>query len=178
MVKEMIKNQRGFSLIEIMIALTIFSVYSVAMIYRQSNNVTGSIQMSEDLILHNLAELKMNEVLIGKRNFSNIEEKDPETGVFEIEGYELYKFKVLIKKTQFPDFSQIMGQEDEQEKSSSGNKNENAIQKLIFKKLKKNIEEIIWQVTVTTTAPHSDYSYSLNSWINKSNPKLDTNFTF
>lgn len=169
-------NQNGFSLIEVMIALAIFSIYMTAMVYRQSNTVTGSIQMAEDLTLHNLAELKMNEVLIGKKEFTDSTDNDPDTGNFEVEGYKEFTYKVEIKKNEFPDFSQLMGKTDE-EQETGGSKND-AIQKLIFDKLKKNIEEIIWQVTVTVTNPNTNYKYELNSWINKSNAKLDTNFSF
>ena len=174
MVKRVIpNNHQGFSLIEVMIALAIFAVYATAMIYSLTNNVTGSIQMAEDLELHNLAEMKMNEVLIGKKEFTNATENDPDTGQFEIEGYEKYKYKVEIKKLKLPELQQILGKTDEE-----GNSEDDAVQGLIFKKLQQNIEELIWQVKVTITNTETTYEYELNSWINKSNAKIDTNFSF
>ncbi len=175
MAKRIITNQNGFSLIEVMIALTIFAVYATAIVFRLSNNVSGSMQMAEDLNLHNLAELKMSEVLIGKKEFTNATENDPDTGKFEIEGYKEFKFKVEIKKIEFPDFAQLMGKSDEEDADEG---QVSAVQKLIFDKMKQNVEEMIWQVTVTVTAPETGYEYSLNSWINKSNAKIDTNFSF
>lgn len=173
MVKKIIQGQSGFSLIEVMIALTIFGVYVTAMIISQSNNVGSSIRMAEDLALHNLAEMKMSETLIGNKEFTNATENDVKTGNFTIEGYKNFKYKVSIKKTEFPDFSQIMGQsEDDEDQKAS------AVQKLIFEKMKKNVEEILWQVNVEVTNTDTEQSYELNSWINKSNAKIDTNFSF
>ena len=132
------------------------------------------MQMETDLNLHNLAELKMNETLLGKKEFTNTTENDPDTGKFEIDGYEEFKYKVEIKKMEFPDFSGLMGkQEDDQEAEGQASK----IQKLIFEKLKINIEEMLWQVSVTITSPENSI-YTLDSWIKKDNPKLDVNFTF
>ncbi|MAX67416.1 MAG: prepilin-type N-terminal cleavage/methylation domain-containing protein [Bacteriovoracaceae bacterium] len=169
------KLQAGFSLLEVLIALAIFSVYATAIIFRVSNNVTGSMQMAEDITLHNLAELKMNEVLIGNKEFTNVTENEVDTGKFDIEGYKEFQYEVKIRKMKFPDLTQIMGNSEEENQQDQSN---NAIQKLIFDKMKKNIEEIIWQVSVTVTNPATEYSYQLNSWINKSNVKIDTNFSF
>ena len=177
MAKRITQNQSGFTLVEILIALTVFAFFAGAMVFRLTNNVSGSMQMATDLTMHNLAELKMNETLIGKKEFTNATENDPDTGSFEIEGYEKYKFKVQISKLELPDFSQLIGQGEDEENSDTDNAQTNKVQKLIFEKLKSNIEEMIWQVTVTITGPEGD-EYSLNSWINKSNAKIDTNFSF
>jgi prepilin-type N-terminal cleavage/methylation domain-containing protein len=174
MVKKIIQGQKGFSLIEVMIALTIFGVYVTAMIMSQTNNVGSSIRMSQDLVLHNLAEMKMSETLIGSKEFTNATENDVDSGSFDIEGFKNYKYKVSIKKTEFPDFSQIMGKSEDDE---ADNKN-SAVQKLIFEKMKKNVEEIIWQVNVQIINSDNEQTYELNSWINKSNAKIDTNFSF
>ncbi len=175
MVKRIVPNQDGFTLVEVLIALTVFAAFATAMVFRLSNNVSGSIQLSADLKLHNLAELKMNETLIGKKEFTNATANDVKTGSFEVEGYEDYKYKVEITNIKFPDFAQLMGNsEDDADANDSSN---NRIQKAIFDKMKKNIEDMIWQVTVTVIAPDTE-EYQLHSWINKSNAKIDTNFSF
>jgi prepilin-type N-terminal cleavage/methylation domain-containing protein len=173
MVKKLNLKEEGFTLIEVLFALAIFSAFLLGISVTISHNVSSSILLKEDLNLHNLAELKMNEVLLGKREFTAATKADVDSGSFEIEGLERYKFEVRISPTEFPDFSQIMGKSEDQEASSG-----DAIQKLIFDKLKKNLEEMIWQVNVKVTNTEDDYSYELHAWINKANPKLDTNFSF
>lgn len=174
MAKGLVKNQSGFSIIEVLIALMIFGAYSTVMILTQVSNKDRSIRMAKDLKLHNLAEMKMNEVLLVNKEFTAATEKSPETGQFDIEGYENFKFEVQYKKNEFPDFSALMGQTEDESRQADPNA---AIKKLIFEKMKNNIELMIWQVKVTVTNSDDDTSYELNSWITNSNAKLDTNFS-
>jgi type II secretion system protein I len=172
MAKRLENSEGGFSLIEVMIALAIFAVYSVAMIVTQSSNIDGSIRLKDNLVLHNLAQMKMNEVLIDVKKFTNATESDPDTGSFEIEGFKEFKFKVEYKKNEFPNFDQLMGKsEDDTAQDQSS-----AIKKVIFEKLKKNVELIIWQVRVSVTHPVSGAVYDLSSWITDKDAKMDTNF--
>lgn len=172
MVKRVKNLEGGFSLIEVMIALAIFAVYSVAMIVTQSSNIDGSIRLKDNLVLHNLAQMKMNEVLIDVKKFTNATESDPDTGSFEIEGFKEYKFKVEYKKNEFPNFDQLMGQSEEE----TGQDQSSAIKKVIFEKLKKNVELMIWQVRVSVTHPTTGAIYDLSSWITDKDAKMDTNF--
>ena len=173
MVERVANSEKGFSLIEVMIALSIFAVYSVAMITTQSSNIDGSIRLKDDLVLHNLAQMKMNEVLIDVKKFTNATESDPDTGSFEIEGFKEYKFKVEYKKNEFPNFDQLMGQSED---DGGGQDQTSAIKKVIFDKLKKNVELMLWQVRVTVTHPLTGAEYDLSSWITDKEAKLDTNF--
>ena len=173
MVKKLtLQNEDGFTLIEVLMALAIFSSFLLSVYVTISHNVSSSILMKEDLNLHNLAQMKMDEVLLDKKEFTNATENDVKTGSIEIEGLENYKFEIKITPTKFPDLTQILGQSEDEQNTGD------PVQKILFKKLKTNIEEIIWQVQVTVTNTDNDYSYELKSWINKSNPKIDTNFTF
>ena len=170
---EMIYKDKGFSLLEVMIALGIFFAMAVAFIDVQTANISSSIRMDSEVSLHNLAELKMNEVLLQKKEFTNATKNDVDAGAFEIEGFENFKYEVRITPIEFPDFSQIMGQKDE-----DGTRSSNSMQKLIFNKLKKNMEELLWQVNVKVINTVSTDEYELNSWVTKSNAKIDTNFNY
>jgi len=172
MVKKLIYTEKGFTLIEVLFSLAIFAAFLLGIYVTISHNVSSSILMKEDINLHNLAELKMNEVLLDKKEFTNATATDVDSGSFEIEGFKNYKFEVKITPTKFPDFSQIMGKSEDEDQGSG-----DRIQKVIFEKLKKNLEEMIWQINITVTNTDNDYSYELKSWVNKSNPKMDTNFS-
>jgi type II secretion system protein I len=172
MAKRIKNSESGFSLIEVMIALAIFAVYSVAMIVTQSSNIDGSIRLKDNLVLHNLAQMKMNEVLIDVKKFTNATESDPDTGSFEFDGFKDYKYKVEYKKNEFPNFDQLMGQTEDE----AGQEQTSAMKKVIFDKLKKNVELMIWQVRVTVTHPVSGAVYDLSSWVTDKDAKLDTNF--
>jgi len=174
MAKRIIKNQQGFTLIEVMIAMAIFAVYVTAIVLTQSTNLNDSARLSEDLNLHNLAELKMNEMLISDIKFTNATENDPETGNFEVDGFEKYKFEVKFKKFILPDYDAISGKSDED--AQNDDNKQNALQKIVFDKMKVNIEKMIWQISVTVTNSESKEAYELISWIEDKNAKVDTNF--
>lgn len=171
MVSKLAKNQDGFTLVEVMIAMTIFAVFVSAIIFSQITNVNNSIRMSEDILLHNLAEMKMNESMLDLPEFTNALENTVKSKNFDIEGFKQYKYKIEYKKIEFPDFSQITGQTEDEDRK------EDRTKKAIYEKMKKNIEKIIWQVKITVTNTESDYSYELNSWITNPKAKIDTNFT-
>ncbi|MBD65499.1 MAG: hypothetical protein CME62_09850 [Halobacteriovoraceae bacterium] len=164
----------GFSLIEVMIALAIFAVFAVSIISTQSANIHSSIRMSQDLVLHNLAEMKMNEALLGKREFTNVTDKDPETGSIDIDGYKDFKFEIAYKKNEFPDFAQILGQDENEEERVQRNDPNAGVRKQIFNKLKGELEKLLWQITVTIIHPDGT-QYSLSSWVTRGNVRVELN---
>lgn len=172
--KSLLKNQKGFTLIEVMMAMTIFAVFVTAIILSQSANVSTSIRIAEDLNLHNLAEMTINEVILTPPKFTNALKNDKKTKNYEIDGFKHYKYTIEYKKTKFPNFADLTGQSEDEDNSA----NNQAVEKLIFNKLKKNMELMLWQVKVTVTNTQTDYTYELTSWITNEKAKLDTNFTF
>jgi prepilin-type N-terminal cleavage/methylation domain-containing protein len=172
-----LKNQNGFTLVEVMIAFTIFAVFISVFLMSQGTNISNSVIMMEDITLHNLAESKMNEIILNPPTFTNGLENDKKSKNFEEEDYKKYKYTIEYKKLEIPNLSELMGQTDEEDDPAAESKN-NAIKKMVFKKLKKNMELILWQVKVTTTNTETAYAYELTSWITNSEAKLDTNFGF
>ena len=74
-----------------------------------------------------------------------------------------------------PDLNAIMGQSEEDDPYGENIATKN-LQKVVFDKMKKNIEEILWQVKVIITNTESGEEYELNAWIKNKQAKLDTNF--
>lgn len=178
MVKRIIKNYgtKGFSLIEVLIALTLFLTFILAFILGQESNKNKSIMLKEDVNLHNLAEYKMNEVLLNPPQFSNATESDVESKNFELEDYKHYKYTIKFKKLTVPNLTQLTGESDDG--GGQDTVSDQSIQKMVYEKLKTNIEEILWQVNVTVTNTETDYSYELSSWIINEEAKVDVNLAF
>ena len=175
MVREIKNTEQGFSLVEVMIALAIFAAFATGIIFSQSGSVDRSDRLKRDLILNNLATLKMNESLVDVKKFTNATEKDIDSGKFDIEGFKGYQFKVEYKKNKFPDFAALIGKTDEEANRPDP---QAAVKKVIFEKLKKNMEELIWQIRVTVTNTETKNSTELTSWVTNREAKLDTNFGF
>ena len=170
-------TDKGFTLVEVMIAMTIFGLFITAFLMSQSANISSSVTMAEDLTLQSLAERKINEVLLDKPVFTNATENDVEIKKFEEEEFQRYQYKIEFKKLEFPNFNQLTGAGEEEEDPYGEDAN-SAIKKMVFDKLKKNMEEILWQVRVTITNTDTDYSYSLSTWLTNDRAKIDTSFGF
>ena len=172
------KNDKGFSLLEVLMALTIFSFFITAFMMSQGYNISTSSLMREDITLHNLAELKINEALLNPPEFTNVTENEVESKNFELEDYKKYKYTIEYKKMEIPNFNQLTGKGENDEADPYGENKNDAIKKMVYDKLKKNMEEILWQVRVTVTNTETDYSYELSTWIINNKVKIDTNFGF
>ena len=57
------RNERGFTLIEVLICIMIFAFFVAAYYSGESSNKQDSLTMREELILQELAETKLNEIL-------------------------------------------------------------------------------------------------------------------
>jgi len=163
-----IKQNSGFTLIEVMIALAIFAVFIVSFISAQGYNVLDSSRIRKEIQLKELAQFKINEIITTPPEFKESLTLKPETGKFE--DHEQFKFEVAYKKFLIPDYAKLTGQNDEDSSDS------NPIQKKIFENVKKNMEEMIWQVEVTVINSENDDRYSVSTWLynHKVPVKLDT----
>lgn len=161
--KKIIRNNEGMTLIEVTIAILLFSIFITAFMAGQGGNITDSMQLKGELLLKDIAEMKMNEVLInppedfrpvaGKVNV-NEEKKKFE----EIQEYPDYRFALQLMKVTIPEFEKITG-------ATENNPNEDqAIRKRIFDNFKRNMEQLVWQIVITVEHKPSGATYDLSTW--------------
>ena len=106
----MTNNQEGFSLLEVLMALTIFSVFILAFVTSQGFNLTTSTQLNEDILMHNLANRIINEEILNPPEFTKALENEVKTAAFEEEDYGAYTYRIEYKKFEIPDLAKIQGQ--------------------------------------------------------------------
>lgn len=183
-------NQKGFSLLEVMIAITLFAFFITAFLTSQGYNVSDSALSEEQLILQSLCERKINELILDPPPFNNVTENLKETKTFEETEFNGYQYTLEIKKLTIPDFAQLFSQKDatteEGQDSYEGNyyneggrnaQNAN-LEKLVFEELKKNIERVVWQARVTVTNKETNYNYTLSTFLTNYNEKIQLNIGF
>lgn len=184
--------QKGFSLLEVMIALTLFSIFVASYLVSQGYNVSDSALNEEQLMLQQLCELKLNELYINPPKFINISSSGlKETKKFEEADYSNYEYTLEIKKLILPDFGQLFGSKgnasdearEENEENDYFNDNNKAArnsntEKMVFDTLKKNIERIVWQARVTVTNKETKYSYSLSTYLTNYNEQVQLQIGF
>ena len=185
-------NQKGFSLIEVLIAITLFAFFVTAFLTAQGYNVSDSQLSEEQLQLQQLCEKKINELYLDPPKFQNLTVGGfKETKTFEEKDLSGFEYTVEIKKLTIPDFAQLFGQKegvsDEGKQAYGGNylnkdngsSQRNAgLEKMVFEELRKNIEKIVWQARVTVTNKETKYSYSLGTWLTNYNERIQLNVGF
>jgi prepilin-type N-terminal cleavage/methylation domain-containing protein len=183
-------GQKGFSLIEVLIAITLFAFFVTAFLTAQGYNVSDSQLSEQQLVLQQLCERKINELYLDPPKFQNISTELKETKKFDESELAEFEYTLEIKKLTIPDFAQLFGQkggvsEDGQNAydgnyMDEGNKSQrnSALEKLVFEELKKNIEKMVWQARVTVTNKETKYSYSLSTWLTNYNEKIQLNVGF
>lgn len=180
------KSQSGFSLIEVMIAVTLFTIFASAYLVSQGYNMSDSALSEEQLQLHALCERQMNEVLINPPRYTNALENTKDTKDFEEEEWAKYNYTVEWKRLKVPDFGKIFANQGNEQGASAENDNKyydqdsgtarnSSVEQMIFNKLKENIEKVMWQVRMTVTNKETKYSYSLSRWVTNYDEPLQVN---
>ena len=164
-----INDTSGFTLIEVLIAMTIFTVFATMYVTSQGGNVADSTQMREEVILKSLAEQVINEIIIDPPELTDALLISKESKSFS-SAYEKYKYDIEYKKIIFPDLNKIMGSSNEDQES------DDPFQKSIFENVKKNMEKMIWQVQVTITNKETNFNYIISSWLFNHEVKVELNY--
>ena len=108
-------NHSGFTLLEVLIAMTILAVSLLSLFHLQSTSLLASGRAHKIQIATQLARLKMSKVLLDldqgilKGEFPESKE---EGGSFEEEKYPDYVWKLTVKKTEVPAPPAAEGQAD------------------------------------------------------------------
>ncbi|MBP9680485.1 MAG: prepilin-type N-terminal cleavage/methylation domain-containing protein [Bacteriovorax sp.] len=163
--KDSLRTQAGFTLMEVMIAISIFTIFATVFITGQGYNLLDSSKLKEELIMKDLAENKINDIIVNPPDLRESLTLSKETK--EVEGFPDYQTIVEYKKFFVPDMAKIMGDESEGKE-----KEENAqaqMEKRIFNVFKENMEKMIWQVEVTVKNKTNDSRFKLSTWLFNSN---------
>jgi prepilin-type N-terminal cleavage/methylation domain-containing protein len=185
-------NNNGFSLLEVMIAITLFAFFVTAYLTSQGYNVEDSRLSEEQLILQQLAERKINELILNPPKFSNATANLIETKTFEESDFKNYEYTLEIKRLTIPDFAQLFAQKDAatsdtkesyegdyfNEGAQGGGQRNANVEKMVFEELRKNIERILWQARVTVTNKETKYNFTLSTFLTNYNERVQINIGF
>ena len=162
----MANKQRGFTLIEVMIALAIFGVFITAFVSGQGGNLLDSTAMREEQILFTLANNKLSEVILNPPEFSENLTSNIDTKTFEEQ--ENYEWSVEFKKFEIPEYAAATGQEEVPQ--------DQELQSRIYARVKENLEKMLWQVQVTVKNKATGQTSSLSTWLQ--NEKATVRFQY
>jgi prepilin-type N-terminal cleavage/methylation domain-containing protein len=168
------KNNQGFSLLEVLIALTLFGVFATVYLSSQGYLIGDSTVMRNENILRTLAEYKMNQVILDPPEFIDSLENRKDKKVFDEDIYKNFEYTVEYKKLNFPDLS-TMTSSGQDEKQPDPNE---SVKKVVFEKIKKNLDTMVWQIKVTIKDKTTDHTFSLSTWYHNTKAQVELDIGF
>ncbi len=163
------KNQSGFSLIEVLIAITIFTVFIAMYATSRGYLLADSARMQEEIKLRSLTEQELSKIILSPPKLTDSLTLLPETKT--LEDHDQYEKIVEFKRLSIPDMNSLS--QSSQSDEDTSNQQENTIIKKVGQKVKKNLEELVWQVRVTIRNKQTKFNFTLVSWIYNSQAKMD-----
>jgi prepilin-type N-terminal cleavage/methylation domain-containing protein len=164
---ELRKDQSGFTLMEVMIAIAIFTIFATVFITGQGYNLLDSSQLKEEMIMKDLAENKINDIIVNPPELRDSLTMTKETK--DCESNTDYQCIVEYKKFFIPDMAKISGDSDKEGKDKDEESQQAQLEKRIYTIFKDNMEKIIWQVEVTAKNKNSDAQFKLSTWLYNQN---------
>jgi len=114
-----VKDQEGFSLFEVLIAISVFAVFFIVFSNSFFQNQRASTELNEELIMSTLAEKIVRETLITppvmNENLHNSNKKES----FEESIYKDYTYTVEWSRLELPNFGELMKLFSEDQEQSS-----------------------------------------------------------
>lgn len=182
------RNDSGFTLLEVLIALTIMSIAFAAILMVESGSIESSIKTKNMVIVQMLARNQMIETEKKIENKTFTEIKKEESGEFP-EPYKEFKWKMTVKEIEFPDLSLLLskgggtGTDSPSSTSSNQQPGESAsgrgasgtawMAEQITKKVSEYLSKAVREVTVTISwkKGSGEQSFSLTHfWISFNEP--------
>ena len=151
-------DRRGFSLLEVMMAMFIVAVFGVALLTGVGGNVFRSGEMRADLKVVELVEMKVNELILDPPPFNETlltEFTDEE----KFEDFPDYTYSIKMYPFMLADYLASLGQGPDSEQYQE----EGELYRRVFNMVSKNVQKMIWQVEVTVTHTRSERSHSVST---------------
>ena len=156
----------GFTLLEIMIAMTVFSFFVTAYVVSQGNNLADSSNMRFEYEMKNILEQEVNQIIVNPPEFSPSLLLSTENDYQTIEDFNEFETRVQWFEFKLPDLSQLSGQSGGDETT---NNSAETIQTKIFNNVSKNMQALLWQLKVTIRHKESKREMDATTWL--LNPK-------
>ncbi len=166
--KNNLNNQSGFTLIEVMIAIAIFTIFATYFMTSQGYNLLDSSKLKEEMILKDLAENQINDIIVNPPELREALTLTKDTK--DVESNPDYQYTVEYKKFFIPDVNKITGEDDGQKDKEQSAQDQ--MEKRIFKVFKDNMEKIIWQVEVTVKNKTTGSQFRLSTWLLNQNAEV------
>ncbi len=177
------KSDNGFSLLEVLIAVLLFSVFYLVYSTSERMNLMTSTQWQKEMVLLELCDRIMSETINKPPPFNDSLTLIPETKNFEESELQDYQYTITWKRFELPaNFVDLLfaaggdtGSDNEGEGGGAptGNAQNSAMLKQVFTQVQKNLKNLIWQIQVTVEDKASKEKFLLSTWIRNPEAKVE-----
>jgi prepilin-type N-terminal cleavage/methylation domain-containing protein len=150
-------NNKGFSLVEILVAMLIFSV-GISIIMKARRGVNDRMIDSKEIsVISMLLDYKFKQIYAeySKKNFDDLEKETTGSFTGEIDKYQTFTWKAEVVEMEFPDFMGLVAtQQDTEKEGSRGDEKtetEGALQKIIAKNMTDHLKKSVRGLKVSVT---------------------------
>lgn len=164
--KKILCTNQGFTLIEVMIAIAIFTVFASVFVTGQGYNLLDSSKLKEEMLMKDFAENKINEIITDPPELREALTLSKETK--DVESNSDYQTVVEFKKFFVPDMNKMVSANSSEDKNKEDSP-EDQTEKKVYKVFKENMEKMIWQVEVTVKNKTNDSTFKLSTWLYNQN---------
>ena len=155
-------TNKGFTLLEIMIAMTVFSFFVTAYVVSQGNNLADSSNMRYEYEMKNILEQEINQIIINPPEFTPSLLLTTENDYKTVEDFEEYELRVQWFEFKLPDISQLS---QSAEGDETTNNSQETVQAKIFENVSKNLQALLWQLKVTLRHKETLKEMDSTTWL-------------
>jgi prepilin-type N-terminal cleavage/methylation domain-containing protein len=168
--RSLLKNEQGFTLLEVIIAITIMVLAFASILAVESNSIGATIRAKEMNIVAMLARGKMIEMeyKVEGKTFEETQKEDG--GNFETP-YESFRWKTEVREIKFPNMSMGGGKSANGDDDQS-NQYAELLTKLVTKFFSKAVRELV--VTIFWKHDSTEVSYSVSTYWVDLNHEFET----
>lgn len=157
----MTKNcQRGFSLFEVLIAISVFAIFFIVFANSFFQNQRASSELNEELVMSTLAEKIIRETMTNPPSLNESLHNSNKKENFE-DPYRDYSYTIEWAKLELPNFADLMKLGNEEQNPSG----QQSIINQVFKKVQDATKDILWQLRLTVIHNTSGRQYPISLWL-------------
>jgi len=164
----------GFSLMEVLIAISMFAFFFVVFSTSILSNKRDSQNMHLELQMLELTEKKMEEIILAPPTFSEALTLAVEKKKFEGNENADFEYTVEWKRLELPNFLEMMEMQQKENDAQSGAQPStiNPQVKTVLEKIQKSFNESLWQLRITVIHLPTQTNYSLTNWMQDATKKV------
>lgn len=159
--KKFIYSKSGFSLFEVLVAISVFSIFFVVFSSSFFHNRSASIDLNEELKMSTLAQTIIKDVLVELPPLTESLNKSNKKQNFEDPNLKDYSYTIEWSRLEFPNLVELNNMANQGE---DNNQNKSMINS-VFKYVQEATKDVLWQLRVTVLNASSQKQYPITTWV-------------